>query len=382
MRKTKTAFIGAGYRGQQLMKLLRHIPSFQLTGIADPQPREETDRSVRCYRQGKEAYRQMLEECRPQLVFVTSPWQYHVEHALCCLEAGSDVAIEIKGGLCMGEYAQLAERAEACGRRIFPLENTLFMREVLAMRGLVQDGVLGEIVHMRGGYRHDLRGLLLDDAGRLGGRTGTESVWRSRFYVSSNADIYPTHGLAPLCLIAGIGKKEQIKSLTAFASKAAGLRHRMAELGGSCDTPVMLGDIIVSQLESESGILISLTHDTTLPRPRSLDFEVQGTKGIWQGEHRQIYLEGVSPHETWEADCAYLARYEHPYWKEWGGEALLHDSHHQGMDYVMLKAVEADLQGTMPYPADVSDLALWTSVTPLSGLSIAERRTVCLSEFS
>lgn len=64
--------------------------------------------------------------------------------------------------------------------------------------------------------------------------------------------------------------------------------------------PVTQGDVTVTQLETASGTLVSLTHDTTLPRPRSLDFEIQGTKGIWQGEQRRIYLEGKSPHETWE----------------------------------------------------------------------------------
>mgnify|MGYP002974907981 FL=1 len=381
MEKIRIAFIGAGYRGQQLMRLLREIPSFVLTGVADPHPREEPEEGIRCYRQGAEAYRQMLDECRPQLVFVTSPWQCHVEHALRCIEAGSDVAIEIKGGLRMGEYTQLAEKAAQCGRRIFPLENTLFMREVLAMYNLVQAGELGEIVHMRGGYRHDLRELLLDDHGRLGGRQGTESVWRSRFYMETNADIYPTHGLAPLCLIAGIGRKERLVRLTAFASKAAGLHHRMAQLGATCDVPITMGDVVVTQLESENGILMTLTHDTTLPRPRSLDFEVQGTRGIWQGDRRLIYLEGRSPRETWESDHAYLQPYEHDYWKWWGEEALRYDSHHQGMDYIMLKAVEADRLHIAPYPADVYDLALWTSVTPLSGLSIAEHRTVALTEF-
>lgn len=56
--------------------------------------------------------------------------------------------------------------------------------------------------------------------------------------------------------------------------------------------PVTQGDVTITQLETASGTLVSLTHDTTLPRPRSLDFEIQGTKGIWQGEQRRIYLEG------------------------------------------------------------------------------------------
>lgn len=43
------------------------------------------------------------------------------------------------------------------------MENTLFRQEILAMHNLVSAGELGEEVYMRGGYRHDLRNLLLDD---------------------------------------------------------------------------------------------------------------------------------------------------------------------------------------------------------------------------
>ena len=116
-----------------------------------------------------------------------------------------------------------------------------------------------------------------------------------------------------------------------------------------------------------------------MPRPRSLDFEVQGTKGLWQGDTHRIYVEGPDKAERWEDDAPWLARYEHSYWTRWGQEALQADSHHQGMDYVMLKAVEEALSGGVPYPVGVEDLAMWTAVTPLSGRSIAGRCTVDFS---
>ena len=222
--------------------------------------------------------------------------------------------------------------------------------------------------------------MLLDDDGTLGNRDKTESVWRSRFYQEENGDLYPTHGLAPLCLIAGIGRTDRFKSLTSFASKPAGLLQRIRDLGGPSDQKITMGDVVVTQLQTEKGILVTLTHDTTLPRPRSLDFEIQGTKGIWQGDRRQIYIEGYSPNETWESDESYISRYEHRYWQQWGQEALRVDTHHQGMDYVMLKALQEDLNGGETYPADITDLALWTSVTPWSKLSIAERRTIYLND--
>lgn len=378
MDMIKTAFIGVGYRGKQLLRLLQSIPFFKIVAVADPGIEEKEVPGINCYNCTGNDYLNMLEEHAPELVFIASPWQWHVQHALHCVERGCHVALEIKGGLYINEYHPLIELAEQRGCRIYPLENTLFMRENLSVLTLVQSGLLGEIVYMRGGYRHDLRHLLLDDAGNIGNRDKTESIWRSKFYQDDNGDLYPTHGLAPLCMIAGINRGDRIKYLTSFASKSAGMLQRIRDLKGDTNVKITMGDVIVTQLETECGVLISLTHDTTLPRPRSLDFEIQGTKGIWQGDRRVIYIEGSSPNETWEPDEAYVDRYEHLYWQRWGGEALRIDTHHQGMDYIMLKAVEADLMNEISYPATIKDLALWTSVSPLSKISIAERRSVVL----
>lgn len=376
MEKIKTTLIGAGYRGKQLLKFLQNSPFFEVMAVADPYIEETDIPEIVCYNNGEEDYLNMLDHQKPELVFITSPWQCHVRHAIQCVERRCHVALEIKGGLYLDEYQPLIDLAEQKNCRVFPLENTLFRRDILALCNMVNAGVFGEIIYMRGGYRHDLRSLLLDDSGNIGHRGKTESVWRSKFYQSENGDLYPTHGLAPLCMIAGINRTDHFKSLTSLASKSAGLLQRIKDLGGDTNVEIRMGDIVSTQIETEKGILISLIHDTTLPRPRSLDFEVQGTKGIWQGDNSRIYVEGVSPDETWEPDLSYIERYESLYWQQWGGDALLQDAHHQGMDYIMLKALEADLQGKLVYPATLNDLALWTSVSPWSKVSIAERKTI------
>ena len=380
MKHIKTALIGFGYRGKQLLRLLRTIENFEIVGIADINGCGDSESPGASFYQGEEAYKMMLDEQQPNLVFITTPWHLHITHATECILRNCHVALEIKGGLCQDEYAPLQEIAQQKGVKVFPLENTLFMREILAVKRMVDEGALGEIIYMRGGYRHDLRKLLLDDNGVLGGRKGTESVWRSRFYSHHNADIYPTHGLGPLCMILGIGKTDHLAWLTSFATKAVGLRQHMSE---DDNTPITLGDIISTQIETQGGTLISLTHDTTLPRPRSLDFEVQGSLGIWDGVNRRIYLEEMNS-ETWQDDHAILALYESREWQLWGEKALMHDSHHQGMDYIMLRCVAAELTknasadsaGSIRYPATLSDLALWTSVTLLSEISIREHRRV------
>lgn len=360
------------------MSLLSRIPIYEVIAIADPAPQSQVDAGVVCYTRNERDYLRMLEECRPDLVFVASPWQHHVEHAHACMRIGADVALEIKGGFTLDEYAPLTLMEQEGAARVFPMENTLFMREVMSMQGLIESGLLGQVVYMRGGYRHDLRRLLLDDDGRIGRRAYTESIWRGRFYCEDNADLYPTHGFAPLCHFGGLRSRADIHRVSAHASMAVGMRHRIEELGGDTSLSIKQGDVVVTQIESRSGMLVTLTHDTTLPRPRSLDFEVQGTRGIWDGVGRRIYIEHTSPYETWEDDAAYITRYEHPLWQRWGDEALRHDSHHRGMDYVMLRALAAHLSGEEAYPATLDDLILWTSVTPWSRRAIADAGSILL----
>lgn len=378
MKGIKTVLIGAGYRGQRLLRLMQGIEAYNVTAVFDPAAVFHTDGMLEVYTEGPEDYKRMIAVQHPELVVIASPWHFHVEQALYALEQGCHVAMEIKGGFCLGEYDPLIEVASRKGLRIYPLENAVFTRENMAMLQLVQAGVLGQLVALRGGYRHDLRDMLVDEQGNLGNPNKPEGIWRSRFYLTENGDLYPTHGLAPLCLAAGVGRTDRIAELTSFSSRACGLNEFVAHRGGTSPLPVSMGDIVITQMCTEAGVLITLTHDTTLPRPRSLDFELQGSKGIWRGEFRQIYIEGESPYETWEDDEKYIARYEHICWQKWGKEALIQDVHHQGMDYIMLRMLAADFRGEMTYPITAGDLALWTSVSPYSKLSIAGKRTVFL----
>lgn len=378
MKGIKTVLIGAGYRGQRLLRLMQGIEAYNVTAVFDPAAVFHTDGMLEVYTEGPEDYKRMIAVQHPELVVIASPWHFHVEQALYALEQGCHVAMEIKGGFCLGEYDPLIEVASRKGLRIYPLENAVFTRENMAMLQLVQAGVLGQLVALRGGYRHDLRDMLVDEQGNLGNPNKPEGIWRSRFYLTENGDLYPTHGLAPLCLAAGVGRTDRIAELTSFSSRACGLNEFVAHRGGTSPLPVSMGDIVITQMRTKAGVLITLTHDTTLPRPRSLDFELQGSKGIWRGEFRQIYIEGESPYETWEDDEKYIARYEHICWQKWGKEALIQDVHHQGMDYIMLRMLAADFRGEMTYPITAGDLALWTSVSPYSKLSIAGKRTVFL----
>ncbi|MCB0547737.1 MAG: gfo/Idh/MocA family oxidoreductase, partial [Phaeodactylibacter sp.] len=93
-----------------------------------------------------------------------------------------------------------------------------------------------------------------------------------------------------------------------------------------------------------NGESIIVSHDTNLPRPYSLGFRVQGTKGLWMDVNQSIHLEGQSPQHKWEPAQPYLDRYDHPLWKKYAADS--EGAGHGGMDWFLLNAfVESHKRG-------------------------------------
>lgn len=157
MKTIKTVLIGAGYRGMRLLRLMKQIHAFRITALFDPASVLLPEENIELVSGEADRYKEVILRHRPDLVIIASPWKWHVEQAMYALEQGCHVALEIKGGLKTDEYCPLISIAEQKGLRIYPLENTVFMRENMAMLNLVQAGVLGDLVTLCGGYRHDLR---------------------------------------------------------------------------------------------------------------------------------------------------------------------------------------------------------------------------------
>src|SRR3546814_16582871 len=104
---------------------------------------------------------------------------------------------------------------------------------------------------------------------------------------------------------ANIHRGNRFTRLTSYASKARGLHDYVVDQAGpdhpNAKVRFALGDIVQTQIACANGETILLTLDTSLPRPYSLGFRVQGTEGIWMDVNESIYIEGKSPkpHE-WE----------------------------------------------------------------------------------
>jgi hypothetical protein len=272
------------------------------------------------------------------------------------------------------------------------LENVCYRRDIMAILNMVRKGMFGELLHLQGGYEHDLRKVLFTENGspdsgvEFGERGFSEAQWRTQHYVDRNGELYPTHGLGPVATMIDINRGNRLTRISSIATKSKGLhRYLVNHPKGGQNHPnakvnFKLGDIINSQIQCENGETILLTHDTSSPRPYNLGFRVQGTNGLWQDIHKGepesgfIHFEDKSGHHEWENPKKYIEEHDHALWKKY--ERLSTDSGHGGMDFFVDNAFIECIKRDVEFPLDIYDLATYYAITPLSEKSIDENGQV------
>lgn len=261
------------------------------------------------------------------------------------------------------------------------MENVCYRRDVMAILQMVREGLFGELIHTECGYQHDLRHVKFNDGKQpygggveFGEKGFSEAKWRTHHSVHRNGDLYPTHGVGPIGVYLDINRGNRFVSLTSTATKSRGLHKYIVDNAGedhpNADVEFKLGDVITTVIRTQNGENIIVSHDTNLPRPYSLGFRVQGTGGIWMDVNQSLYLEGVSPRaHAWEPAQPYLDRYDHPLWKRYADRAT--GAGHGGMDFFVDHAFIESVKRGVDTPLDAYDAAAWSSISPLSEMSIA-----------
>lgn len=382
--------IGVGLRGQNHLELALRRTDVEVVSICDVDERMLQDavsmigssgkKQPRMYKEGPLAYRQLLKANDIDAVIIATPWEWHTPMILDALEAGIKyVGTEVILGITLEDHWEVVRAAEKHKAQVMMLENVCYRRDVMAVLNLVRQGILGEIIHLQGGYQHDLRGVKFNDginpydSGVEFGEKGfSEAHWRTAHSVHRNGDLYPTHGIGPVANMININRGNRMVALSAMSSKSRGLHEYIVKKGGAnhpnAKVAFKLGDVVTTQIRCANGETILLQHDTNLPRPYSLGFRVQGTNGLWMDLNKSIYVEGMSKPHQWEPAKDWLDKYDHPLWKRYGNDAA--GAGHGGMDFFVLHAFIESVKRQQPTPQDVYDAAAWSAITPLSESSI------------
>jgi predicted dehydrogenase len=391
--KVKIGFIGVGARGFETLKLALYREDVLVTAICDIDEKAATKAQETVVKAGQpspklftnddNAYKQMLASKDLEAVFICTPWEWHTPMAVASMEVGIAVACEVAGAMSIDECWQLVRTYERTQTPFMIMENVCYRRDVMAVLNMVRQDMFGELLHLEGGYQHDLREVKFNDGvnyyggGVEFGEKGiSEAKWRTTHSLYRNGDLYPTHGIGPIANMIHNNRGNRFEYLTSMASNAKGLHdYIIHHPKGGNDHPnakvnFRLGDIVTTQIKTSNGETILLTHDTNLPRPYSLGFRVQGTKGIWMDINKSIYLEGKSPAHKWELAETYLKMYDHPLWSKYADTAA--NAGHGGMDWFVMNAFIEAYKGREAMPLDVYDHASWAAITCLSEQSIAQ----------
>ncbi len=75
-----------------------------------------------------------------------------------CLEAGIKyIGTEVMLGITLQDHWDVVKAAEHHKGHVMMLENVCYRRDVMAVLNMVRQGMFGELIHLQGGYQHDLR---------------------------------------------------------------------------------------------------------------------------------------------------------------------------------------------------------------------------------
>ena len=390
--KIKMGVIGVGARGQDHLDLLLRRDDVDVVAICDLDDRalnlskdiisKSGKKMPEIYTGNDYAWKKLLGRAGGlDAVVIVTPWEWHKPMVIGALEAGLKyVGTEVILGITLEDHWDVVKAAEKHNAHVMMLENVCYRRDVMAVLNMVRQGLFGELIHLQGGYQHDLREVKFNDGEHMyghgvefGEKAYSEAHWRTEHSVHRNGDLYPTHGIGPIANYININRGNRFLTLCSFSSKARGL-HNFIVKNGSAQHPnakvnFKLGDVVTTNISCANGETILLQHDTNLPRPYSLGFRVQGTEGLWMDVNNSIYIQEKSakPHQ-WDAADEWLKKYDHPIWARWSKESA--GAGHGGMDFFVIHAFVESVKRKLPTPLDVYDAAAWSAITPLSEKSI------------
>jgi predicted dehydrogenase len=389
--RVRLAIIGTGFRGQSHLSLALRRSDVDIVAICDVDAAmlQYTDNILK--KSGKPmpkvftgspyAYRDLLNTKGLDGVIIATPWEWHTPMILDSLNAGLKyVATEVILGITLQDHWDVVNAAEQHKANVMMLENVCYRRDVMAALNMVRQGIFGELLHLQGGYQHDLRSVKFNDGKppydkgvEFGEKAFSEARWRTNHSVHRNGDLYPTHGVGPIAMMADINRGNRFLSISSFATKTRGLHNYIVKNGGenhpNASVRFRLGDIVTTHIHCANGETILLQHDTNNPRPYSLGFRVQGTNGLWMDVAKSVYIEGQSKaNDEWDSSDTWFTKYDHPLWQRYSKDA--EGAGHGGMDFFVLNAFVEGIKRGAPTPQDVYDAAAWSAISPLSEASI------------
>ncbi len=385
MDTVRVGFVGLGMRGADAVSRYTYIPGVKITALCDVEAERVENSNKRLeaagfpkaagYSGSTEEYRRLCEREDVDLVYVCTDWKSHVPIALYAMEHGKNVAVEVPAAASLEDIWALIDMSEKTRKHCMMLENCCYDFFEMTVLTMAQKGVLGEIIHGEGSYHHNLDPFW----------DVYWNNWRLDFNRTHKGDVYPTHGLGPVCQVMGIHRGDRFKTLVAMETRAVnGPKHVEARTGEKCDD-FQNGDLTMTMISTEKGRTILVEHDVMTPRPYDRMYQIVGSEG-YAGKYpvRQLCLRenaregaavdyadpGGEKIYSGESLDRLMEQYRNPVLTP-ELEALAREvGGHGGMDFIMDYRLIYCLRNGLPLDMDVYDMAEWCCLTELGKISM------------
>jgi predicted dehydrogenase len=383
----RMGYVGIGGRGSWAVNRMTNIKNVEIKALCDIRETAVKDNQQTLKKAGWPAAREyfgndyvwkkMCEQDDIDLIYIATPWQWHVPIAVYAMEHGKHVAVEVPGACTLEECWQLVETSERTKKHCMQLENCCYdFFETLTIN-MSQQGVLGELVHAEGAYIHALLDSMFGPKPKSSTDYASEGAWRWKEN-QKNGNLYPTHGLGPVAQAMNINRGDKMEYMTSMSSNDF-MMEALAEKLAAGDSwykqyagKHYRGNMNTSVIKTGKGKTIMVQHDVSSPRPYSRIHALSGTKGFVQKypDPARIAL----GHDL--VDAAKMKQLEEQYTPELirhVEQAAKKIGGHGGMDFIMDWRMIDCLRNGLPLDMDVYDLASWCAITPLSTWSVAHR---------
>ena len=374
MEVVRVAFVGLGMRGPEAVSRWTNIPGTQIVALCD----YEESRAIACQKilekasmpkaaiySGEKGYEELCKRKDIDLVYIATDWLHHFPIAMCAMQNGKHVAIEVPSAMNLQECWALIEMSEKKRLHCMILENCCYDWFEMNALNMAQQGVFGEVIRAQGAYIHNLTPFW-DEYWKAG--ENDRLGWRLDYNMRHRGDVYPTHGLGPVAQALDIHRGDRMTTLVAMDTKSVIGKSLVEQRTDSTCNGFRNGDHTTTLIRTAQGKVIEIQHNVMTPQPYNRLYQLTGTKGF----ANKYPIEGIALGHSFlkkEKKDSLIALYEHPILRKYGKTAR-EVGGHGGMDFVMDSRLVYCLQNGLPLDMDVYDLAEWCCLAELGALSM------------
>jgi hypothetical protein len=386
----RIGIIGLGNRGTSHLMSMSNFEGVEMRALSDlrPEKLEAAEKRIKAkghnpvlYSGGKDEWKKLCERNDIDLIVVTTPWYMHAEMGVYAMEKGKHVASEVPAAGTIEECWQIVETAERTRKHFMMMANTSYGDFQMLTLNMARKGFFGEVVHGDCAYNANKMNNNFS-------KTTYWDMWWLKQYATRKGNIYPIHGLAPVCEIMDINRGDRLDFLGSFESADFGMDKKARELAAKDDFYKEFagrdyrGNMNVTVIRTKKGRTIMVQHDATTPSPHSNIHGIYGTMGAALGEPPPARLSvGKQAWVSQEEFNALKEKYTPEITRKMGEMAK--GGGHGGIDPLLEWRLIDCLRNGLPLDQDVYDAASWSSIVPLSQWSVLNRsNTIDVPDFT